>query len=146
MYRNPFVYVIQSQLGPCKVGKGHGPTRLKELQPGSFVPLFLRHSIPTPGLDPLRVEGLAHKALRAHRLMGEWFDVTPEVAKEAIETVLEQIASGQIPARNPGFVTVNVAVLPEMAANVRRMADERGMTISDVVDEAVREYLPSLAS
>ncbi len=141
MYRNQFVYVIQSQLGPCKIGKGVGTDRLKVLQPGSFVPLFLRHVIPTPELDPLRVEGLAHRALHQYRLTGEWFDVSAEVARQTVEMVLAQIASGEVPAHHPGYVMVTMSVTETMRIELQNMADKMRLSVSDVVDMAVDEYL-----
>lgn len=66
-----FVYFIQSGAGPIKIGftVGDPIDRMKTLQTGSPKTLRLLAAIKaTP-----QMERFLHKALRRHRLRGEWF-------------------------------------------------------------------------
>lgn len=75
------VYFIQSvRGGPIKIGMALDPEeRLKELQVAYPYRLRLTHTI-----EGGRARELAlHKRFAEHRLAGEWFEPTPELAKLA---------------------------------------------------------------
>lgn len=100
---NPSVYVLKSEAGPVKVGIAKNVAMraqgLSQQQPFSVavVEIFQTNKA-------REIEALAHKLLRAHRIRGEWFNVSAEKAVEAVKAAifeadnkLEESASGHIP-------------------------------------------------
>lgn len=87
------IYVIGSPSGPFKIGiatnlKG----RLSSIQTGSPVKVSVIHVVIVPREDAISVEGHAHKLLHAHRMSGEWFNVSSEDAKGAVIRAVSFIA------------------------------------------------------
>jgi Meiotically up-regulated gene 113 len=81
-----YVYVVASQAGTVKIGYSTNPQmRMAALQTASAAPLRLAHVMATD-IDGRMLEAEAHRLLDRHRLSGEWFDVSAEVAIEAVET------------------------------------------------------------
>lgn len=79
------IYVITST-SATKIGISRNKVvRLQNLQ--SWVPekLTLVWSAPGPQYSIKRVEAAVHADLSAHRLFGEWFAISPDVAIEAIK-------------------------------------------------------------
>jgi hypothetical protein len=84
------VYVISTDsLFPCKIGVSVNPAkRLASLQTSHWRGLQIsEYRWCETVADATRVEREAHKILRAHdkALLGEWFDVRPSEAVEAME-------------------------------------------------------------
>lgn len=80
-----FVYVIEDTRGYVKIGTSKNPlARMATLRAGSASPLKFAYIAVTPDNDGYDIEREAHKALRAHRVEGEWFDVPPEMAVAAL--------------------------------------------------------------
>lgn len=78
------VYVISGTNGLCKIGISTDPeTRLATLQTASAVPLKIVYTLVTD-TDPRMIEAEAHRLLDKHRCAGEWFDIPPQVATEAV--------------------------------------------------------------
>lgn len=79
-----YVYVIASKTGTVKVGYSTNPQmRLASLQTASPDQLRLADVLATD-IDGRMIEAEAHRILDRHRLAGEWFDVSPDVAFEAV--------------------------------------------------------------
>jgi hypothetical protein len=79
-----YVYVIAGHQGTVKVGYSTNPRmRLAALQTASPGPLEMVHVLATD-IDGRMIEAEVHRILDRHRLAGEWFDVSPEVAIEAV--------------------------------------------------------------
>jgi len=81
-----FAYVIRKTIsGHVKVGVAADPReRLRDLQTGSSELLELVYTCVVKSNDANRVEKAAHDILWQKRLVGEWFDYTPEIAVAAI--------------------------------------------------------------
>ena len=69
----------------CKIGISTDPElRLAALQTGSHVALKLHYVLAFNNIDPRQIEYEAHRLLDRYRCAGEWFDVTPQMAEEAV--------------------------------------------------------------
>jgi DNA-binding transcriptional regulator YiaG len=90
-----YVYAIGATDGPQKIGIAIDPkARIAELQTGSHIGLSINASAPV-NRDELRtVESCCHFLLKASRIRGEWFDVTPEQAGQAIEQAISMVRDG----------------------------------------------------
>ena len=79
-----FVYVIEGSHGAVKIGISADPeSRRATLQTGAPHHLFLAFSI-WAGESAFDVEQEAHAILGAHRMPGEWFAVSKEMAIAAV--------------------------------------------------------------
>lgn len=88
------VYVIGSQRGMQKIGVAARPElRLAQLQTASGLRLELHLFVRGAGLDAFELERLAHGHLAARRREGEWFDVTPGQAIDAVCRLLARAAA-----------------------------------------------------
>lgn len=83
------VYVIGRRGGPCKVGVSADPMkRLSSVQTGCAMVVEVWGYCTFPSRFVARqFEREAHRAMSDRRLSGEWFDVEPEAAIQAIEMV-----------------------------------------------------------
>jgi hypothetical protein len=89
------VYVISAGPEKVKVGKANNPQqRMRDLQTGHYETLSLFHSVDCALHEVMAAEHMAHALLRDKRLRGEWFSVTPDEAKEAIEKALDAVRRG----------------------------------------------------
>jgi hypothetical protein len=80
-----FIYVIKSEAGPIKLGITADPiARLAGLQTASASRLELAYVAVPKSDDGYAIEQVAHNMLVNHRLTGEWFETTPELAVAAI--------------------------------------------------------------
>lgn len=89
--RGQFVYVIaESSMGPSKIGiAANTKQRLAMLQTGNPMVLFLAFSVMVA--NSLVVERCAHAVLERHRMAGEWFKVSPDVAFAAVNEAIDMI-------------------------------------------------------
>ncbi len=79
-----FIYVVTGAHGLTKVGFSADPVaRLARLQTGSPERLWLAFTAPAYG-NAYVIEQEAHQLLSAHRVRGEWFSATPDLAIAAI--------------------------------------------------------------
>lgn len=86
-----FVYVITDEHGMSKIGFSSDPrARLAMLQTASAHPLRLMSVIPM-GRHAYAVEQEAHAMLDTHRVTGEWFNVSPNVATAAVYGAAERL-------------------------------------------------------
>lgn len=80
-----FIYVIGPAIGPQKIGlSGDVDKRLQTLQTGSPVDLLVHHREPIIAKQVKLLEKKIHRELNHKRVRGEWFDLTPEEAKEFV--------------------------------------------------------------
>lgn len=108
MEPNALVYVVGAETGPLKIGAtGNLKQRLKELQMASAFTLTVHFSKAMGRFEAFTVEKAAHVALRAKRLRGEWFEVTLQEAKEAIEAAHRDLAAGNFQRAAERRVTQN---------------------------------------
>lgn len=92
-----FIYVIQSEGGPCKVGISVTPrSRVAQMQTGHPWKLKICQLFRVKINEAYAVERQAHAAMKRKALLGEWFDVT---VTEAVDALLS------IPARTSLTVT-----------------------------------------
>lgn len=79
------IYVITGSHNMCKIGISTDPElRLAALQTGAHVPLKLHYVLAVKSMDPRYIEAEAHRLLDKHRCAGEWFDVPPQIAEDAV--------------------------------------------------------------
>jgi len=91
------VYVIQSEYGPIKIGVSrHPPSRLYGITQGQPYSAKVVHSVSDPEIPATAIERAAHGLLSRQRRRGEWFDVTPEQAIEAIASAIDLIKNPKI--------------------------------------------------
>jgi hypothetical protein len=93
-----FIYMICHKsgdrlAGPVKVGiTGQLSARLAQVQTGNPYPLELAIYLPMPDRSVAGLfEGGFHQVMAAHRMKGEWFDLTPPLALAAL---LANVRSG----------------------------------------------------
>jgi hypothetical protein len=81
--------IYESPKGPTKIGiTQNDRARGQSLQTGN--PRPLNFGIGLPCLFSQDVERRVHQRLASKRLVGEWFDVTPEEAEAAIDAVIAE--------------------------------------------------------
>ena len=98
-----FVYVIEGDHGAVKVGISSDPAaRRATLQTGAPHRLFLTFST-WAGERAFDVEQEAHAILAAHRMPGEWFFVSKEIAIAAVYGAASRlgVSLGNAPAPRP---------------------------------------------
>jgi hypothetical protein len=89
-----YVYVIGSEDGPQKIGIALDPQKRKDmLQTGNTNDLKCSFAIGVLKEYALQVEKTAHHILQDYKVRGEWFDVSPSRAVEAIHQAIETIVS-----------------------------------------------------
>lgn len=98
--RLSYCYVARGDHGLVKIGSSTNPAaRIKQLQTASPFRLELCHILATDA-SAEAIELEAHRVLDKHRMAGEWFDVTPDRAFEALDTA----------SRNLGFNPVTTTL------------------------------------
>lgn len=88
----PYVYLIaagdawaRGEVGPIKIGLASNvERRLGELKTGNHQKLTVIGWLDDMHVHPQSVETQAHRLLRAQRLQGEWFNITPKEAFNAL--------------------------------------------------------------
>lgn len=123
-----FVYVISAGPDRHKIGMAANPAqRVRDLQTGVPDTLELIHFVEVS--SPRRVEARAHRMLADHRVRGEWFGVTAEVAIGAVSAVAaEYPVEAQAPLDEPDLTRVSADVL---AIQVARLAGRLGAITKD---------------
>jgi hypothetical protein len=118
-----FAYVIRKTVsGHVKVGVAADPReRLRDLQTGSSELLELVYACAVKSNDANRVEKAAHDILRNKRLIGEWFDYTPEIAVAAIAAASHKLGDPivEIPVEKIGDVLA-IAAKQDAATQPKR--------------------------
>lgn len=99
-----FVYVIGDPEGPQKVGLAANVNRrLLHLQIGNHRPLVCAARFDIAADQVGEVERYAHWLLRPRHIRGEWFDVTPAEAGDAVRKAIDAVARGLLaPSDTPG--------------------------------------------
>lgn len=100
------IYVIGPRDGPQKIGLGKtAQGRLRNLQTGNGSALEIAGSVAADDGEAASIERFAHYLLEPHRMRGEWFDVSPEQAVEAITQAADRVRRGEkIPPKPPTLV------------------------------------------
>lgn len=118
-----FIYVIRKTIrGHVKVGIGADPReRLRNLQTGSSEPLEIVYTCAVASNDGNRVELAAHDIMWQKRLVGEWFDYTPEIAVAAIAAASHKLGDPivEIPVDKIGDV-LSIAATRDAASQPKR--------------------------
>ena len=79
-----FIYIIGSS-DKQKIGiSGDIPQRLQTLQTGNPEKLTVHHYVEVPDHRALVMEQKIHKELSHYRIRGEWFKMSPEMAKSQL--------------------------------------------------------------
>jgi hypothetical protein len=88
LMRTRVVYIIGFADCPVKIGIATDPyRRLSSLQVGNHQELFVHHLVHIDKEFAPYVEHHAHKALKAKRIRGEWFNVSAAEALEVVERI-----------------------------------------------------------
>lgn len=120
-----FVYVIGHDTGPQKVGFSYNPEKRARVLKVAGEPHYKVHYAHPVESDVVReIEALAHWLLDEHALGRERFDVTPDVAAQAVKDAVAWHAAGQrAPGRDPATlcnVYKTVSLPPEAWAFVEK--------------------------
>lgn len=147
-----FLYVIAHPEGWRKIGySDHPRRRLRQHQRHSGA--MLVGEAVSEALDPKKAESAAHAALAPHRVMGEWFSVSAEAARSAIEDATGHTA-GDWPARQKpkrrkrvertpvgARVAMSVRLPDKIKAEVQRAAKEEGTSVAGYLEGLVTRDL-----
>ncbi len=118
-----FVYVISGRYQ--KIGHSRSPRgRLDQFKTAS--PYKIEITFEVECVQAQRVERKAHAMLADHRLNGEWFDVTKEVAVETVKAALAAVEQENETVRLLAKAEPNAVVVP--LAGVSRAEFERVRT------------------
>lgn len=97
------VYVIRSESGPIKIGISKQPKlRLADIVRGQPFSAELIYSMNDDEVRATTIERIAHQLLSEACRRGEWFDITPEEAIEALYVALELAKAGVLPNGSNG--------------------------------------------
>lgn len=85
-----YVYLIQAESGPVKIGIATDPNRrLSELQTANYELLTLLYRLECNSLtDAQQLETVLHRRYAQQRIRGEWFDSDPRNIIEDIEMAI----------------------------------------------------------
>jgi hypothetical protein len=79
-----YVYLVENDNGHIKIGRSQTPpTRIKTIESNGNVKVTNTFFYGPVG-DAAWVEGYMHKLFSVHRMVGEWFDIPFETAKNAL--------------------------------------------------------------
>lgn len=121
-----FVYVIGALDGPQKIGVAAEPTRrLAMLKVGNPADLVVSSCLAFSRDLAFEAERYAHWLLRDQRLGGEWFDVSPADAADALEAARAAVSAGK---RIPRAGQVKREALGLLRQPWQRRAKDAGLT------------------
>lgn len=141
MKRAKSLYVMGSTIGLTKIGISDDPSaRLRTIQGASGIRLSLVHSSDKTQ-DARAIEAAAHKLLAEKRRTGEWFDVSPEDAVEALAEASRIVEERRRNKRRPGrplehgerLERVQVLLTRQQVDAAQSEADKTGVSISSVI-------------
>ena len=90
------IYVIGSARGPKKIGLAANPMlRIRAIQTGHGKPIKLLHACIVPRAASSAIERRAHWLLRESKTHGEWFDVSANAAKRAVDQAVAEGGEGE---------------------------------------------------
>ena len=133
------VYVIGSDDGPVKIGLAYSArNRRGDLQVGSPAVLRVFGEVSTGDHAASDIEKAVHFSLRATHIRGEWFDVSPERALEAIRSQVEHFVPvpdqrKRIGRRQPFHFRMDSDLLERLS----RVAAEMHMSKTEIVEAGI---------
>lgn len=141
------LYVIKSEAGPVKIGISKEPDRrLATLVQGQPFGAELMHvEAPPDGIPARTIEAAAHSILASKRRRGEWFDVTPAEAEDAIRAAIrEAIAQIETSVAEVGTgkaSAISLRVSDEVKAAAEKAADDDGRSLASYVERVLTLHL-----
>lgn len=130
-----YVYVIGAPDGPQKVGVAADVnSRRAMLQTGNPVGLVVAHKVEVSRQDAFFVERYAHDLLSGDRVRGEWFDVSPEEAIDAVNAAYQAFLQCELDAPVDSSALAWQLRLKRAGlsqAELARLAGVRENTVSD---------------
>lgn len=140
-----YVYVIGTEDGPQKIGIANNPeSRRAIFQTGNPEPLMLAASVPVLKHEALSVERYAHWLLEGSRIRGEWFNVSPDEALEAVEAAVKAVRDRkEAPPEDSSNRTasLSIRIWPSLKAEVDRIAKDDGRTTAQYVERLLIAHL-----
>lgn len=125
-----YVYVIGAEDGPQKIGVANDPqSRRAMLQTGNPSLLGVAAAVPVARRHALAVEKQAHRILKSKRIRGEWFNVSPEEAADAIRLAVDAVVNAcpvEIPCQPISPVQMRMA-RAGLGWGVRDLAERTGL-------------------
>jgi hypothetical protein len=136
-----FVYVIGAKDGPQKIGIAQdAQKRLTSLQTGNHLELCI-HSVSDVMPEEVQiVEKYAHYFLQSRHIRGEWFDVSPSEAAEAVSAAIDAIRSGQQVPQGKSS-PIGFRVEPELKEALERAAKADDRSVSSLVERILKQWL-----
>ena len=135
------LYVMGSTIGLTKIGIAQDPcARLRTIQGAAGIRLSLVHSSDKT-LDARAIEAAAHKLLAEKRKTGEWFDVSPDEAVEALAEAARIVEEKRRAKKRPGrplehgerLERVQVLMTPTQREAATAEAKRSSRSISEVI-------------
>jgi hypothetical protein len=135
---------------PVKIGKAAAvKERLLDLQTGHPWPLKVLFSVEVGPDLVSKAETACHRLLKEKKTYGEWFDLDPQHATEAVRRVLDERLwerKKKKPGRKPGQasskarkVSIAFRTTPTLRAEAERLAKEQDVTVSRLVERLIRD-------
>lgn len=120
-----FVYVFTNGLGHCKVGLSNNPAnRARFLSDGSPTRLSVYCAHPVDAALVYKAESKAHELLTEYHVHREWFEVSPEIAEQAIiKAIADPTPQGIAPNRIGPRHSTSSEEFRELARNWRNASD-----------------------
>lgn len=98
MKKTTWLYVMAQRGGgwAIKIGIAMDPrARLRQVQTGSPLPLYLAHTVgPFTLANARELEATAHDVFGEFRMVGEWFRMTPDEGANILNIIWERASRG----------------------------------------------------
>lgn len=128
-----------------KIGISDNPqARARSVGVGRSAPIRVIHVVARDAGDARSVERTAHKLLAEKRASGEWFDVSPDEAIEAVRQAISMVEAGDFRAPIPRHQyenVIGVRLEPDEKAALEKAAAADDRSVSAMVRKITVEWL-----
>lgn len=139
-----YIYIIGPSDGPQKIGKAADPqSRLQLFQTGNHLALSISATFAVTRDEVTAIERYAHCLLSEYRVRGEWFNVSPTEAANAIQRAIEDVRSGKTAPTADGTknAPLTVRMEPRLREALSRAAMECGLPLASYVQVELEKLM-----
>lgn len=138
-----YVYVIGADDGPQKIGIANDPESRRSLfQTGNHALLKVAAAAPVSRKEAGIVERYAHWLLRDQRVRGEWFNVSPDEARQAIDDAVRAVRERkELPFKTSGRSAIGTRFAPEVRKIIEEEAAADNRAASHWIEKVVLDHL-----